>query len=411
MVESERRPAKTTAARGRQLNTWCEIAQYMGVSIRTAQMWADRGMPVRRIGGRVTAYTGELETWKLGPALTSVESAQQGWQLVRGALLAVGAIAALLLVVRAMPGDVASAARESGRQLVARDANGRFLWQHSFESPQHLASRVLAADLDDDGHNEVLAVDDSAVNRDATGNTLLVFDRRGQIRWSYACRRRVRDVKQEYSAVYFLTFELLPRPVPGNGARVVALSNHSYSYPQQVALLNERGDVKGEYWHSGHLTTFQADFSKAEPELLLGGVNDGYRQATLVVLDPRHVAGSSIVPPGDSHELVGLGKGEEKAVMLFPRPCFVEDVNRVTDIRVSTQGLRVTVAQGESADRSPTLIYEFDRSLKLRSMMASAAFSTQHRTLESAGKLDHALTDRELDGLKNVTALVPYRSK
>jgi len=49
------------------LRTWKEIAEYLGVSVRTAQLWEkERGLPVRRMEGvrpQVRALTQDLELW------------------------------------------------------------------------------------------------------------------------------------------------------------------------------------------------------------------------------------------------------------------------------------------------------------------------------------------------------------
>ena len=62
-----------------ELHSWKEIAAYLDVSVRTAQMWeAQRGLPVRRMPGprgRVLSTTEELDLWKLsgtGPAVPVV---------------------------------------------------------------------------------------------------------------------------------------------------------------------------------------------------------------------------------------------------------------------------------------------------------------------------------------------------
>ena len=51
-----------------ELSSWKEIAAYLGVGVRTAQVWErDRNMPVRRLPGgrgRVLASILELEKWK-----------------------------------------------------------------------------------------------------------------------------------------------------------------------------------------------------------------------------------------------------------------------------------------------------------------------------------------------------------
>ena len=50
----------------RRLNSWKEIAEFCGRDVRTVLRWEKvRGLPARRIpgGGRVFAYTAELEQW------------------------------------------------------------------------------------------------------------------------------------------------------------------------------------------------------------------------------------------------------------------------------------------------------------------------------------------------------------
>jgi TolB-like protein len=55
--------------RGRRLESWKEIAAYLGREVTTAQRWEKReGLPVRRLphakGGSVSAYTSELDAWR-----------------------------------------------------------------------------------------------------------------------------------------------------------------------------------------------------------------------------------------------------------------------------------------------------------------------------------------------------------
>lgn len=54
--------------RSDELSTWQEIADYLGVSKRTAQNWkAEKGLPVRQFPGeksRATAFKPELDAWK-----------------------------------------------------------------------------------------------------------------------------------------------------------------------------------------------------------------------------------------------------------------------------------------------------------------------------------------------------------
>ncbi len=61
------------AASGRMLESWKEIAEHCGRSVRTVQRWAQRGLPVYRDAGgtsdRVYAFAEEIDAWRLAQAL------------------------------------------------------------------------------------------------------------------------------------------------------------------------------------------------------------------------------------------------------------------------------------------------------------------------------------------------------
>src|SRR2546422_2986690 len=103
-------------------------------------------------------------------------------------------------------------------------------------------------------------------------------------------------------------------------ARVLVSSNHHLTYPNQVAVLDGRGAIVGEYWHAGHLLTVaQAELvGKGSIQVLLGGDDKTHRQATVVVLDPGKLTGvvkSSQEGPLQFINLPPAPPGLEKAVI------------------------------------------------------------------------------------------------
>src|ERR1022692_164704 len=59
-----------TMSERREVNTWQQIADYLGLSVRAVQNYEKAaGLPVHRLAGqsrgRVWAYTDELDAWKL----------------------------------------------------------------------------------------------------------------------------------------------------------------------------------------------------------------------------------------------------------------------------------------------------------------------------------------------------------
>ena len=99
MVGESVTPPMSTGTRS--LNSWKEIAHYLGVNVRTAQKWErERALPVRRAHGarsRVSADQTQLENWRLHAAHTvNEEERQYCWPLGHG----------LTVEVRFLGGDV-----------------------------------------------------------------------------------------------------------------------------------------------------------------------------------------------------------------------------------------------------------------------------------------------------------------
>ena len=67
------------------LNSWKEIADYLGVNVRTAQKWErHRGLPVRRGPGlrsRVSADADELDAWRRRLVNRTPEDRSYQWPL------------------------------------------------------------------------------------------------------------------------------------------------------------------------------------------------------------------------------------------------------------------------------------------------------------------------------------------
>ncbi len=148
-----------------RLDSWKEIAEYVGRDVRTAIRWErERGLPVHRVpGGRrgaVFAYRHEIDEWLRGPGAAAgrngagtrvaepapVEPREgdgsMGFAWRRPALLAVLAVALLGTAAwarraglgfsgRAVGSHAVDEVRFDGREIVARAA-GTELWRYDF---------------------------------------------------------------------------------------------------------------------------------------------------------------------------------------------------------------------------------------------------------------------------------------
>ncbi len=397
----------------RELNTWAEIATYLAVSIRQAQYLEKRSaLPVRRVPGergRVVAYTNDIDDWKrrrLAPPIDAAPAAPvpaSGGKRRRWRLASLAAASTLCLLVLGVYGfenlqrDEPNSFRVAGKVLTVFGQSGQPLWRYSFPSRARERDYIehpdfcMFSDLEGDGSLETFCIF-RPLDRDAVGDRLYCFDARGRVRFTFVPGRTVRvgtqDFRPPYSVRKFLVFS---RGRAGQRGIVVS-STHNWSHPDQVAILDAQGRLLSEYWHHGHLLSiaFTDIDSDGVPEMLLGGVDDspGIKRATIVVLDPGRVWGSSTQVNG-APDFDGMKTRCEKRIVYFPRTRFSqhEDFNLVTGLEVSgNSNIRAVVAEGASTG-APYSIYLFGPRLQSPTIVFSDPLKTEYRKLygDSAG--------------------------
>ncbi len=250
-----------------ELESWKEIAGYLGVTIRTAQNWErDRGLPVqRRLGkhGRIFAQAGEIDAWKRQVTSSATDadapesstsgstpppSAALGRWCPRGATLV-----ALCLVLILFGAGVALYRIRGGPQparylldrnsLVVLGQEGRELWQKDFgnfstESGQgdHAGpGKVFMQDVDYDGETEVV-LSVTGTRDDAPEGELICLSATGSSKWTFRTRESMggsdRKPEEGRSAVNFALADF-GRPV-GKAFVVVV----DYPDNPQIALVS-----------------------------------------------------------------------------------------------------------------------------------------------------------------------------
>jgi hypothetical protein len=308
-------------------------------------------------------------------------------------VLALGLGATWATVKRANPATF----RFKDHSLIVYDDQDRELWRRAFveqsifESDFERFQLVSAYDLDGDGRREVLYI-----LRRQEDAELICFSPDGNERWRFAPRSSVRDAQGTYNPP-FSPFAVAV--LPTNPPRIVVSSHHHHDHPANVSLLDSEGRLVSEYWHSGHLNHVQVrDWDNdGKPEIYLAGVHNGRQAATVVVLDPDKVRGASAET--GRFQWVGLPPAQERARVFFPDICF----RRLTSYRYLSpiifrpyQGLTLTLSAG-----SPNGIVDVtlapDLSAQFKWTDNGRAIHDQFR---AAGKLDHDVSDAELQILK-----------
>jgi hypothetical protein len=394
--------SETVRNQRRELSTWQQIADYLGVSTRTAQIWErHQGLPVHRLRGeksRVWSFTDELEAWRRkSAAAAALRQEKLGirlwpWALAVVLLAAAGFTTAYFLTAPGAPARFETA----GPLLTAFDANGRKVWSYSLPAatvPLNMADanhshrhRGLFTDLDGDGKPELLFTYLPNIEP-RPGGTMLCFGSTGKLLWSYRPGRVVKRVTgDEYSTYWDLAFTAALRKPRADGGRIIVASHHVYSWPAKVAVLDAAGKTVAEHWHPGWLFTgLLHDLDgDGQEEILLGGINNSYQsyrvEPALLVLDAGFSTGQSAPAPGDTRQIAGLPITQESALVLFPKLPFPGIPGRsafVETIAPAGAFIEVKIATKPGASGQQTgLHYRFDRHLTCTNLTIDHSFDS-----------------------------------
>ncbi len=408
----------------KELNTWAEIAGYLGVSGRQAQYYEKfDGLPVHRMPGarrRVFAYTDEVDAWKrLLLAIPQGEDQQRvaprprfprlAWVLSFVLLGAVVVALSRMGTVRRRP----AAWEVHGNAFVAKDSRDERMWEYVFPKPirEGIArvpepgnQHVVFGDIDDDGRVETI-VGFGSIDYPAEYNRAYCFSDTGKVKWTFQVGGAgVFDTFGEHYSPPYAIDALGLVPDRKGRARVVVSANHYLRWPSQIVVLDGQGKPVGEYWHPGHLLYVNfADLDHdGKQEVLLAGVNNAARSAALVTFDPDRVGGAGNYGEYRKFRFRGLPAGTEKRIVLFPRSCvaMADSVpipyNHVRQLRVTDDRIVVVVVESMADKDGKQIIYELDYELTVRAAFPSLAFRIAHHNLESSGAIKHRLDAGDL---------------
>jgi excisionase family DNA binding protein len=398
------------------LQSWKEIAGYLGVTVRTVQRWEkEANLPIHRQGtgrrSRVVAYSDELDSW-LRPEKGQPREAQRRIPaFVWYALIVLIALGAALATWRwfgapAQP----SQALVQGNSLKVLDESNRIVWQRTFPSLNEVfysqaSDTTLISDLDGDGERELLFNMVPAAAAALPGR-LFCYRSDGRLQWEfkYGGRRVIagRDIDGTYIGMFV-------RIVQAGGRKFILTSaNHQLWFPAQVALLDPgTGELVDEYWHPGgffHLLLEDLDADGIK-EVILGGLNNpgqGVGHAALAVLK---IPFSSMrkKPEAETSPFFELTKGMEFAYLLFPRL----DVSTVEGRLPLISGMSISAAKRILIRISTGDIHAFyylDFNLKLVEARFTDNLVALHNRATQLGLLDHKMSEAEIASYRRIEA-------
>ncbi len=351
----------------------------------------------------VAEPSGLVETAAAPPLLPDPPAGLRAAIKIMGAILALALILFIALKIW-VADNQPHFGRLDGSTLTIMNAEGDELWHKSFPDgfrrdyyEQGLATRIWIGDLDGQGRNEVLFLYQPATNPNAHSTTLICYSSKGKEKWRWTPGRPLPEI--ESPALYETVGLGVLKAAPGQPRRIVVSSGHTLYYPHQIALVDVNGKTLSEYWHSGRLNYMvltSLDGGRSE-QVIACGISNGYRQATLVVLDPSKIVGASNEPERPDLQIHGVGVAQEKLRLLFAR----SDLNRT--LSVYNKGLEVIVDGGlirfsvlecELLERC-VIEYEFDQDFRLRTAIADDQFRSAHKEFYLTNKPHHEFSLEE----------------
>jgi hypothetical protein len=368
----------------------------------------------------VARARGEKEATEEHP-LAPATRASKRRRLLAYVGIAGAAIAALGYAgIRLLASDEPKLARVEGSTLVIMNAEGKDLWKKTFAegiSPEAYfgqASRlgVWFADLEGRGHPSVL-FDYLPGDAQRQSSTLICYSDRGKEKWRWTPGRDLPELAGDVATYKISALGVLPA-TQKRPPRIVVSSSHAVWWPNQIAILDTNGKLVSQYWHSGHLDNMVlADLDgDGKEEIVAAGVNNDYRQATLVVLDPDRVFGES-AEVRDQFQIHGMGAAQERLRLLFPRSDLntaLYSYNIAGDLSVTQSSIRLTVWEC-IIPAGCQVWYEFDKSLHLVSAYPGEDFRSSHVRFYQNRKDAHVFTGEEQAAFEKVRCLVGCKTE
>ncbi len=423
-----------TGGQRRRLDSWKEVAEYLGRDVRTATRWESQGLPLHRVpggkGSSVFAFTDEIDAWMaspraaravaLGPsepgdasdapAATSATSAtvlprpRSRASIATTSLLIVAAagVSAWLFLRPAALDTATLQATATPTELTLSDGAGRTRVLHRFRPGALLVTKAPARldDIDRDGTADVLvaiaAYDDAATRTIAHGE-LLNVERDGTLRWCFGFD----DVMTFSEGSTSGPWGLSDWHVDGSGpADRIAVAGHDFTWwASMVTVLDSDGRRLGSFVNPGWM---ESVLWLPGGRIAVGGFNNLRDEAIFALLDGNHVDGQAPGSAGTPFACLSCNGTAPLFYATFAR----SEVNRVTASRFNRaqvaalgEGILVTTSETGAERSQVNALYEFDRDLRLVRARYSDRYWDEHRRLELEGRLAHAReTCPERDG-------------
>jgi hypothetical protein len=406
-----------------QLESWKEIAAFLGRDQRTAMRWEKQGMPVRRVPpggtrGRVFASKAEISRWRdgqtepdvvpkaVGPATQPAPAKRFAFPIVAGlmAILVLGVTALVIIRYSSRPLPARIRFEESG--VEALDVQGRHLWTYRFSrrfdfqimtSFGGIDAFVRIADFRGDGGREVVLVAPFRLGNnpdDPSQVEVDCFSQSGTLLWSYVPRERFRFGDHELSGPWLIEAILVSGI--SNHTIWVASTHFEWGNSAVVGIDARTGRAVLRFVNTGSIHVLNELRTPTAAYLLAGGFNNEYDGASFAVVNESRPFAASPQTAGTRHQCVNCPAGVPDYYFTFPR----SELNRTRQVyetavaSIVVNHDRFTVSAFDLfPNANVRTLYEFVTAPAMLpvSLRYSSTYETVHRDLERTHQLDHTL--------------------
>ena len=405
-----------------RLDSWKEIAPFIGKDVRTAMRWSRQGMPVHRIPGgkqgRVYSSRAEITQWldrhheepptvpplppKTNAKLTLIWAAGIGTLLILVVLLAAA--------TRLHSGGTVARVLIEGNTVHAFDAEKREQWSYRFPhdldpsilgNDHTLAEFVRIADLRGDGRKEVLLVAPYRLGpnpNDTFRVEVDCFSDRGQLLWSFVPNEQFRFGTHEVGAPWavhdlFLSHQT-QKPV------IWVSADHPLWGNSFVAQLDAAtGHETVRFVNTGVIYKINEMVTPRGTYLLVGGFNNEYEGGSLAIIDERTPFAASPQTSGTRHQCLSCPEGAPDYYLVFPRS-EINEQQRVYEhpvrlIQVNGTEIQLVKYELQFQKEGVATVYLLRASPEIEpvSLRFDSKYDMLHQELNAQGKLHHSLRD------------------
>lgn len=407
--------------RRRRLDSWKEIADYIGRDVRTATRWEAQGMPLRRVpGGKGTsvfAFTDEIDAWMAtgrpepeppdapsatGPTIEPEGAIPAGPRPHRRVATAVAAallftLATAAIVMRGGPvpldaGTLRVDVTPTGVSLA--DASGVSRMIHRFAPGIGVPAGLRppqVGDVDGDGVPDVLVgvsyyLDQT--DRSVRSGELLSLSTRGDIRWRFGFDDVLTFGDGAHDGPWVLAD--WQSGLAGAGARFAVAAHDFTWWAAMVAVLDRDGRRLSTFVNPGWV---ESVLWVGNDRLAIAGFNNQRDEAMFALLDADDAAGQAPGTEGTAYACASC----PSTPLLFYATFARSELNRVTaapfnraQVSLLNDRVIVTTTEVEGGTAGLGAIYEFDRDLRFVRARYSDRYWDEHGRLAREGRIAHA---------------------